>query len=767
MSQQNKSLYQFGPFLLDPAKRLLLRDGHPVRLSSKAFDILLALVHRGGQVVEKDELMQEVWSGAFVEEANLTVHISALRRVLGENGKDKYIETVPRRGYLFVAGVKEIKEASGTVSQHGAEDAVLEESNTQRILPGLSEKAAHAPGIGEQKELAIGNLEPTVDEAIDRRPESRPLKGWVGPHQIVVLVALILAFTSIAITFFLYRTRKPSASLQSMKINLLTNNGKVYGAAISPDGKNVVYSQTENGQSSLWLKHLPTGSDVQIVPPGKEDYDALTFSKDGDYIYFLRGGDFREALYKILLFGGGAAQKLIEDINSYFTFSPDGKRLAFIRRNRNQGECALMVANADGTDERKLAIRRMPDIFVNPAWSPDGKTIACTAGSPEGEIEGHHYSYNVVEVRVADGMEKPLSSIWWRFIGQVAWLADGSGLLVIASERAEVQLQIWRLSYPGGEANRLTNNTNEYQELSLTADSNHLVAIQNERPFSIWTVVLDGNGSEPKQITAGATKSDGDLGVSWTPAGQIVYETNANQNFDLWVMNADGSNRKRLTTDPHADAMPSVSPDGHTIVFVSDRAGTRNIWRMNIDGTNQRRLSSGRSDNNPQCSPDGKWVVYTNRDSMKEVVLKIPIEGGEPIQLTDKESHQPAVSPDGKSIAFYYLDQSVKPEQWRIGIIPFEGGELVKTFDLPPAIDIWPYDSGIRWTLDGRTLIYVGHQADLSNFWGQPLDGSAPKQLTNFIADQMCSFDLSRDSKQLVMARTRESSDAVLISNFR
>ena len=190
----------------------------------------------------------------------------------------------------------------------------------------------------------------------------------------------------------------------------------------------------------------------------------------------------------------------------------------------------------------------MPDRFLHPAWSPDGKTIACSAGSPKGGDEGRHY--NVVQVRVADGAERPLSSAWWRFLGPVAWLADGGGLLVIASKRAEAPIQIWRVSYPGGEASRFTNDTDYYVRLSLTADSSYLVTIQNQHPFSIWTMALDGNGDRAQQITAGATKTDGDLGVSWTPTGQIVYETNANQNFDIWIMDADGSNRKRVTTDP-------------------------------------------------------------------------------------------------------------------------------------------------------------------------------------------------------------------------
>ena len=109
----------------------------------------------------------------------------------------------------------------------------------------------------------------------------------------------------------------------------------------------------------------------------------------------------------------------------------------------------------------------------------------------------------------------------------------------------------------------------------------------------------------------------------------------------------------------------------------------------------------------------------------------------------------------------------MKPQHWKIGIIPFEGGEPLKTFDLPSTINVLPYESGLRWTPDGRTLIYAGYQGDVPNVWGQPLNGGAPKQLTNIKADKILSFDLSRDGKQLVLARTSESYDAVLVSDFR
>lgn len=607
--------------------------------------------------------------------------------------------------------------------------------------------------------------------AANRLNESAIIKGRAShiwerkPYALLSLV--LLAFVIVGIAFILYRSSPRQTPPPAPKISLLTNNGNVFSAAISPDGRKVIYVLTENGQSSLWLKQLPAGTEVQILPPSKAEYRGLTFAKDGNYAYFINGegSDLRGVLYGMPVSGGEAPKRLIAEIDSdEITLSPDGQRLAFIRKSETLGESALMIANADGSHEQKLFARKMPGALLHLAWSPDGKSIACSAYDPKAGDSAH--PCNVVEISVADVIEAPLSSKWWRFIGPIAWLADGSQLLVIASERAETPLQIWRLSHADGATSKFTNDVNYYAGLSLTADSSSLVAIQNEDSQSIWTLVLRETQDQVRQITTGATKSDGDLGVSWTPGGQIVYETNVNENFDIWLMDADGNHRKRLTVDTHADANPTVAPDGHYVVFVSDRTGTRNIWRMNLDGTDQKQLSSGRMDNFPQCSPDGMWIVYINSDSGKGTLQKISIDGGQPTQLTETETQMPTISPDGKLIAFFFLDQHSTPQQWKIGLIPFEGGELVKTFDLPQSISILSHESGIRWLPDGKSLIYIGNQGEVSNVWEQPLDGSRPTRLTNFAADKIFSFDLSRDGSRLVFARIKESNDAVLITDF-
>ncbi|HEY3139006.1 MAG TPA: DPP IV N-terminal domain-containing protein, partial [Blastocatellia bacterium] len=395
-----------------------------------------------------------------------------------------------------------------------------------------------------------------------------------------------------------------------------------------------------------------------------------------------------------------------------------------------------------------------------PAWSPDGKIIACAAGTAT--KAGN--KVNVVEVRAEDGTEKPISSSSWPWIKGLAWLADGSGLVMTALEHQERMLgstrnfQIWHLSYPSGEARKITNDSNEYTGISITADSNIIVTTQYDDLGNVWTAP-DGDANRAKQITTGASKY---FGVSWTTDGRIVYCSIASGDPDIWIADGDGSNQKQLSADARANANPSVSHDGRYIIFESSRTGARNIWRMDIDGRNPKQLTSGAGELFPQCSPDGKWIVYYSSEfPNKPTLWKVPIDGGEPVQVTDEFSVLPTISPDGKLIAYFYRDERIIPARG-IAVIPFEGGQPIKRFEISATAYAWT-----RWTPDGRGLTYIDTRGGVSNLWTQPLDGGRPKQLTEFKDGRMFWFDWSRDGKQLAFVRVVVSNDVVLISSIR
>ncbi|MDQ3684102.1 MAG: protein kinase, partial [Acidobacteriota bacterium] len=578
----------------------------------------------------------------------------------------------------------------------------------------------------------------------------------------LVGVALILLLGSVSYgMYMLLRSPAPAvASFRTTKVTRVTASGKARVAAVSPDGKYVVYAEEADKRQSLWVKQMATGSAVQIVPPADVGYWGLTFSNDSNYVYYVKneksGGSFNNLYYVPAL--GGASKKLLEQVDSAVTFSPDGRRLAFIRDNLKKEETALVLANADGGGEQTLATRKAPqrfgsDLATRIAWSPDGKFIACAAGS----ADASGYYSNVIAVPVAGGAEKPLTSQRWQSVNQVTWLSDGSGLAMTAMDETSAATQLWYLSFPGGEARRITNDLNRYSDVSLTADSGALVTVQTNRVSNMW-VAPGGEAGRARQITSGT--SDGSGGISWTPDGRIVYGSSASGKPDIWVMDADGKNSKQLTHE-NQNYRPSVSRDGRYILFSSTRGGRTNIWRMDADGGNLRQLTDGKANSYPHATPNGQWVVYSSMDRGNATVWKAAIDGGQqPVQLSEPTSNMPVVSPDGKQIACFYWDEGANPPRGMM-LFPFAGGAPTKRFNIGPHVGGFV----IHWTPDGRAILHIGPQ--LSNIWAQPVDGGNPAQLTDFQGDQIFNFDYSIDGKWLALARGRVTDDVVLIEDLR
>src|SRR3989442_1072207 len=584
---------------------------------------------------------------------------------------------------------------------------------------------------------------------------------------VVALVLLMIAGIGYGIYRWVAKQSKPAPSFQSAKFKRLTTSGQASDAGISPDGKYVAHVKSDAGQRSLWLRQVETTSDTQIVPPSQQNYYGITFSKDGAYIYSVLGEPINpatRALYQVPLLGG-ASRKLIEHVASPVSLSPDGTRLAFMGGSPTQ--TALAVANADGTGEREVAVRKLTDgpySTGGPSCSPDGKLLASsvTVGPPNEAVAANI----VVEVQVESGAERPITSQKWPpnsdSGGQVAWLSDGSGLVVIAPDPGTFSLQLWHISYPRGEVRKITNDLNNYNRLSLTTDSSALVTVQTEGEMTLW-VAPQGDAGRAKQISSG--RSDGQAGLSWMHGGRIVYTSRGSGLTDIWSMEQDGKNQKQLTAHARANIYPWATPDGRYIVFTSTRArSTRSIWRMDSDGGNLKQLTEGPGDIFPQSSPDGRWVVFQSTRSGSVRAWKVSIDGGEPVRFTDKWTANPTVSPDGSVIAcFYREDQPNAPV--KVAVIPFAGGDPVKVLDLPrPSFSGAP---GLRWTPDGRALTYIDTINGVSNIWSLPLDGGKSVQLTDFKTDQIFWFDFSRDGKQLALSRGTQTSDVILIRDFR
>lgn len=761
---ESKRLYEFGPFLLDPAERVLRREGRPVPLTPKVFDILLVLVENEGRLLGKKDLMEAVWPDSFVEEGNLTFNISSLRKALGEDRKEHpYIETVPRRGYRFVASVRVLEGGGGEGDAGrgaGARAAPAEEQRPSREVAGRYEPSGDGAAVSGGVQNAF-----EAAEDIELPRGARPEHVTAGNGRRNKLAVITLFVIAAAVTFGLYKlsgrspsTVKPRNSFPGTQVTRLTTTRNATDAAISPDGKYVVYVADEARQRSLWLRQVATNSHVQIIPPSDFYYLDLFFSRDSDYVYYVKSEENNPpTLYQVPV-TGGAPRKLMENMPGPVGLSPDGKRFAYVRGDLG-GEVALVVANAfDGGAERKLSTRKPPGFMYRPMWSPDGKVIACLAGT----VTDTGRQVEIIEVGVADGAQRTISSQGWKFAGRVEWLSDGSGLFTTVSDYAFGPYQIWHVSYPAGEAQRVTSDLSNYRSMSLTSDSKTLVAVQSDiRPY-VW-VAPNGDVSRARQITSGPGAGNDYWGFSWTPDNKIVYVSTLSGNQDIWIMDADGSNQKQLTFDGRSDFDPSVSPDGRYVAFASERSGNTEIWRMDIDGGNAKQLTTGSTGKFlPGYSPDGRWVIYTSNDTRQMNLWKVPASGGKPTQLTHKTSAWPSVSPDGKFIACWHINEQTR--SLGLAVIPADGGDPVEMFDISPTVNTW---AEIRWAPDGRGLTYVDAPNGVGNIWVQPLDGGRPKRLTDFKGERVFRFDWSRDGKQLACSRGIETNDVVLISGLR
>ena len=541
------------------------------------------------------------------------------------------------------------------------------------------------------------------------------------------------------------------------KINSEDINGQV---SISPDGKYVVFAANDaRQQASLWIRQISTNSLVRIVPPENGGYWGTTFAPDGELVYYIAVVEktkFVPTLYRVPVLGG-TPTKVLDHVYSAIGFSPDGKQFAFIRRNEN--DTALVVANTDGSGQpRTLATRQQPNGFApsGPSWSPDGKRIACGAVT----ATGTGYS-TLVEVPLAGGEPKAIGSDKWAAIGRLIWLPDSSGLIMTANpEFSSAGTQIWFLPYPHGQARRITNDLNAYGEVSLglTTDGRTIATIQQINTSSIWITAPNEDESRAQQVL----KTSLPESVTWTPDGKIVYASRTGENWDLWIANADGSDSRQLTADAFIDHQPSVSADGRYIVFQSNRSGARNLWRVDADGSNPKQLTEGAYDDAaPVWSPDGRFVVFSSQRSGKWALWKVGADGGAPVPLSDQVAQLPAISPDGKLISYFYADAQAN-NQPRLGIIPIAGGEPVQTIDLRRTVQ----PIAFAWMPDGRSVAYLDSNSGVLNVWSQPLDGSAPKQLTNFKSEFVYNFAISRDGK-IAAYRWSATRDIVLIKDFR
>jgi serine/threonine protein kinase len=565
---------------------------------------------------------------------------------------------------------------------------------------------------------------------------------------LVVVLALAAAYG--AYTFVQKGKHVP---FEKFAIENVSNNGHISQAAISPDGKYLLQALDENGMQSLWLHHIPTETNKEVVEPVAAIYQGLTFSPDGNYIYFVRREEAEESisvLYRASVLGG-EPKVIIRDVDSPITFSPDGTHFAFLRQLHDSPKWDLLLAKSDGAIERPIFTGRLlkSDSYV-PAWSPDGKTILIPIVQPSRDAIG---GFSAVDA--STGNEQVLADSSEHIYYVPTWLPDGSGLIVNSSQldSGHRQIQLGFLPSPSGEFRPLTADTNNYGAQTISKDGKTLAAIQSRVRFEFGVAPA----AEPDKLAV--VPLDSQLPVwrwDWTADGKLVLP----QAGDIKLVNPAGGEKVVFSDSKHIPDQVAVCGDGRYLVFrqlARTTASSANLWRANLDGSDQRQLTSGLSDQAPTCAKSGPWVYYTDTND-NGYLKRVSLDGGSPETVVNFSMGYYALSPDGKNATS--LEVRELDHKLMLRLDSTEAHRMVYH-----DIDQRALPDGLAFAPDGKAVVYIVREKGVDNLWSQPLDGSATKQLTHFKKEKISRFVFSPDGSQLAIERGEKEADVVLLKD--
>jgi Tol biopolymer transport system component len=609
--------------------------------------------------------------------------------------------------------------------------------------------------IGEARIALVQS--PVPDETVSR-PEPRAMLTRRS-----FAVASALTGVGAVLGFGLGRrfSRPDAASLAggALEITRLTSSGNVIAAAISPDGRYLAYVESDQGLQSLWLKQIASGQTLRLIPERPVYYWGHTFSPEGNNVVFglKTPDDSAGSLFAISTLGG-TQRRLLGGIDSTPAFSSDGKWVTYLRTGfPSAEESAVMVAAADGSDPKALAVFRLPDyvapvFFAGATWSPDGSRIVTAVtrlGSATTDARAR-----LVSVAVADGSVSVLSDPGWPQAAQAGYLPDGRGLLVIARATHQPIPQIWHVTSPGGEASSVTNDLEDHRIISLSKDGGSLASVSGDISSAIWVGPRDGSTRARRRTWA---KLDGARGICFAPDGRIVYASDDGGLWGVWTMTADGGERTPLATTQPGELVLGVAASGRGDVFMSVRARAGiEVRVIGVDGTSQRVAVRDLWAGSTSVSRDGT-LVYATLVGGAPRLFRLPATGGKPEPVTDRVAFRPAIEPSGERIAFYYTDEAGR---YRIGIVSRAGGEPIWSAPAEP-----PTNSS-RLLLREDGLFVNTMPGDRGNVWQLPLDGSAPRKVTAFDEHLLFDFAISDDGHTLAAARGPLIRDALLIRGF-
>lgn len=715
--------FDFDEFRLDTLEQKLFRDGEKVPLTFRSFQLLRALVSRNGQLVRHEDLLREVWQETTVDQSSLKQNIALIRKALGEAvEKPRFIQTVPKFGYRFVAKV-----------QSSPDDQPSFIAERQRV----------------------------TEIEIEEKHRIRPNSGSNRPALLILGILTLTALVTSTVAIWFYANGRGGSSndrsfaIENIVPKRITNAGNIANGVLSADGRFIAYSDSDDvSASALFIRPVDAPEPSRLVTLNSpEGFGAYTFTNDGKWIYYVvtDKGDWgeRAQLFKISIFGG-KPHRIMGHIDSFVTFSPDDSRMVF-NRFSSDGSKLITASTAEGSDERQIAQGKTNLEFLEPKWSPDGKEVLYF--SAERRTDGTYWSLATISVdgdRITTILPPARQRIW-----HISWAGDGN-VIINAADPVTKLPQLYLVDRRNGETRRLTNDLYYYSGVSFGGGA--VLSTKQERPSAISIADPANPASEPRRILGGSVYDS----VSWAPDGnRLIYVATDDGRRHIWSMDPNGENREMISKESADEVLPDVSPDGGRVVFISNRTGTYEIWTSKIDGSEAARLTSGNSRlSRVQFAPDGQSVYFSSVTETAVRLARVGISGENlRIVLDDADIGLFAVSPDGSQVAYSTTD--AKSGTSFVVLRNLESGQILRKFDISPT-------RFLKFSAAGDRLLFKNSNtvdARISSVWIQPLDGSKARQLIDFKTDDVFDAELSPDGRKIAVVRGKLTSDLILLSS--
>ena len=767
MDNKLNNLREFDKFQIDLEKKILWFEEKRVELSPKAVELLCVLIQNEGEVVSKDDLLEQVWHDSFVEESVLSQNVYLLRKTFKKFGlEDDLIKTVPRRGYYFSKKIENAVDEHITIRHEKVErqivaGAFLEENE---ISEGIKNVAVIVPQNKTSKtELA--------QIQTDQIPAASSLKrGWLF---YLPLTVLVLSVIGAGIWFWGGISSNRTSVFNNynaglVKYSRLTDSGKAQFPMVSPDSQQLAYVLNEGEKYKIVLQHMATGSETVVTESKDGRYRSINFSPDGNYLYYADRSEAESTIYQIPIFGG-TKRKIVTNVRQNFSISPDGKYFAFFRYEAENDVTHLMTSRIDGSDEKIIATREVPKFFrvwgTFPSWSPDGQKLLVSAKTElSGKKEGEKQFY-LLEIDIASGEEKLIKTPDWHSPLQAFWIEDGSGFLVSVREKVGKPRQLWYLSYSNGEAVRLTNDTNHYRDFRLSPDGRFVVAVDQRSIFNLSVAPVE-TPEQIRQLTFETSKVQGGRGLEWTKDGKSLIYVKGDDfsGGDLWKINLETSETQQLTFDEKAEhSYLRETPDGKSVIFGSNRDGNWHIWQIDLDGRNLRRITNGSGENYPEISPDGKWLYYCTPGGSPKELWRIPLAGGEPERVLPGAVGVNLVSPkDPDKLVAYYFDSFEKNKHpWKFVLFSTENVNKKET------LGFLTQDHVIDWKNDGSGIYFLSRGETNNNVRFYSIKDKSTRPVTFFKEQRIVNLRVSPNGKNFALSRGTRSANILKIDGFR